>query len=340
MSGGHGKKQKHEEHEEHENHERWLVSYADMMTLLMVLFLILFAMSKIDQTKALQLQEGFNQAFGTNAVLSGSSSILETQASSESSSIDMANGTGAAGEMTEADKKIAAAAVSAADLAKAQARMTAAEEEASNLTGAEKKIQAALAKEGLSGDASYTIDSRGLVVSIVTNSVVFSGDSAILRPTGQKILQAVGPTLKALPNDIEVDGHTNQLPVPTVNYPSAWELSTARASSVVRYLIANEGLASNRMEAAGFAGTRPLINPKDPRSVTLNRRVEIVVLSGLPDDTKALLATAAKTAGTKSTTTSTSTTSKTTTSGTTTSTTTKATTGTSATTASHSTGTD
>lgn len=292
--GGHGgKKKKHEEHEEHVNHERWLVSYSDMMTLLMVLFLVLFAMSNVDQTKVILLQEGFNQAFGTNAVLQGSSSVLQSSAS-DSAGMDLAAGSGPAGQMTESEKALVKKAVSAADLAKAQARMLAAEVEAKNLTEAEKKILAALKKNGLAGDASFSIDSRGLVVTVVTSSVVFTGDSAVLRETGQRILDAVGPTLRSLPNDIEVDGHTNQLQVPTVNYPSAWELSTARASAVVRYLIATTGIDPNRMRAAGFAGTKPLIDPKDPRSVKLNRRVEIIVLSDLPDDTSSLLPTAAK----------------------------------------------
>ncbi|GAA0243565.1 flagellar motor protein MotB [Cryptosporangium japonicum] len=293
--GGHGggKRKKHEEHEEHENHERWLVSYSDMMTLLMVLFLVLFAMSNVDQTKVVQLQEGFNQAFGTNAVLQGSSSVLQSSAS-DSAGLDLAAGSGPAGQLTESEKALVKKAVSAAELAKAQTRMLAAEAEAQNLTEAEKKIKAALKKNGLEGDASFTIDSRGLVVTVVTSSVVFSGDSAILRPGGQKILDAVGPTLKSLPNDIEVDGHTNQLPVPTRNYPSAWELSTARASAVVRYLIGNEGIAANRLRAVGFAGTKPLISPSDVRSVKLNRRVEIIVLSDLPDDTSSLLPSAAK----------------------------------------------
>jgi chemotaxis protein MotB len=100
------------------------------------------------------------------------------------------------------------------------------------------------------------------------------------------------PSLRTLPNSIEVDGHTNQLQVPTVNYPSAWELSTARASTVVRYLV-EHGLAGGRMSASGFAGTRPLIPPSDPRSVTMNRRVDIVVLSNLPPEERALLPAAA-----------------------------------------------
>lgn len=295
--GGHGKRTKHPEHEEHENHERWLVSYADMMTLLMVLFLVLFAMSNVDAAKVILLQEGFNQAFGTNAVLQGSSSVLRKSAA-ESAGIDLAAGSGPTGQMTEAEKALAAKAVSAAELRKAQARMLAAEAEASDLAEARKRISAALTREGLAGDVSLTIDARGLVVTIITNSVVFTGDSAVLRPVGQKILQAVGPTLRGLPNNLEVDGHTNQLPVPTRNYPSAWELSTARASAVVSYLISTQGIAAHRLEATGFAGTRPLIRPADPRSVRLNRRVEIVVLSELPDDTRSLLPAAARTVGT------------------------------------------
>ncbi|GAA3397703.1 flagellar motor protein MotB [Cryptosporangium minutisporangium] len=293
--GGHGggRRKKHEEHEEHENHERWLVSYSDMMTLLMVLFLVLFAMSNVDKTKVILLQEGFNQAFGTNTVLQGSSSVLQSSAS-DSAGIDMAAGAGPAGQMTESEKALVKKAVSAAELAKAQARMLAAEAEANNLSEAQKKITAALKQKNLQGDASFAIDERGLVVTIVTSSVVFTGDSAILRPVGQRILDAVGPTLRVLPNDIEVDGHTNQLPVPTVNYPSAWELSTARASAVVRYLN-RLGIAGDRMRAVGFAGTKPLISPSNPESVGRNRRVEIVVLSDLPDDTSSLLPAAART---------------------------------------------
>ncbi|SHN42050.1 flagellar motor protein MotB [Cryptosporangium aurantiacum] len=302
--GGHGKRKKHEEHEEHENHERWLVSYSDMMTLLMVLFLVLFAMSNVDQTKVILLQEGFNQAFGTNTVLQGSSSVLQSS-SSDSAGLDMAAGSGPAGQLTEEEKALVKKAVAAADLAAAQTRMLAAEAEAENLTEAQQKITAALKQQGLAGDASFTIDERGLVVTIITNAVIFTGDSAVLRPVGQRILHAVGPTLKALPNSIEVDGHTNQLPVPTRNYPSAWELSTARASAVVRYLTGNEGIAANRLRAVGFAGTKPLISPSDPRSVRQNRRVEIVVLSDLPDDTSSLLPAAAKSVSASSTATAT-----------------------------------
>jgi chemotaxis protein MotB len=289
-SGGHGggRRKKHVEHEEHVNHERWLVSYADMMTLLMVLFVVLFAISALNVGKFEQLKNGLSESFGAPAVLEGATGVLDDQ-SAASSPIELAAGTGAAGEATAADRKIGQSAVSASQRATAQVKMVAAQEEADTLAEAQRKLAAALKAQGLTGTARFSIDERGLVVTVVTSSVVFSGDSAVLRPAGQRIIAAFGPTLRELPNRIEVDGHTNQLPVPTVNYPSAWELSTARASAVVRFLIARDGVAAARMSAAGFAGEKPLYKPTDPRAATLNRRVEIIVLSGLDEDTRALL---------------------------------------------------
>jgi chemotaxis protein MotB len=86
-----------------------------------------------------------------------------------------------------------------------------------------------------------------------------------------------------------IEGHTNQVAAHPKNYPSEWELSSARASSVVRYLISTVGLNPSSMSVAGYADTRPLVDPNDPRSITLNRRVDIVVLSSLTAEQQALL---------------------------------------------------
>jgi chemotaxis protein MotB len=146
----------------------------------------------------------------------------------------------------------------------------------------------------MSESVKFTIDERGLVVTIVTNQVVFPGDSATLLDGGKKVLDSIGPLVASLPNKIQVDGHTNQLPTQTQNYPSGWELSSARASSVVRYLIDRYHVPEARLSAAGYADTRPLYPPSDPRAVTQNRRVEVVVLSSLPADERALLPGIAK----------------------------------------------
>ena len=108
---------------------------------------------------------------------------------------------------------------------------------------------------------------------------------------------AMVPPLARVDNQLQVDGHTNQLNVSTAPYPSGWELSSARASSVVRYLIEQGHLAAHRLSAAGYSDQRPLLPPSDPRSVTRNRRVDIVVLSKLPASARASLVALGATAG-------------------------------------------
>ncbi|GGK18049.1 chemotaxis protein MotB [Pilimelia terevasa] len=286
--------------EEHENHERWLVSYADMLTLLFVLFVVLFSMSTVDAAKFSALANSLAQGFGvTSAALSGQSSPIPGTPDQPQVIPPIRQGANTqlaepiVEQATAKDKKIAKAAVAAASRSKALTDALAAAKEARNLAEVEKKIKNALRRDKLDSQVKFKIDERGLVVSVISSDVVFAGDRADLQPGGQTILRAVAPALLKLPNKIEVDGHTNQLKVPTLNYPSAWELSTARASVVVRYLN-SQGVAEDRMFAAGFAGTRPLIDPKDPRAVTQNRRVDVVILSGLPAEQRALLPSVAE----------------------------------------------
>jgi chemotaxis protein MotB len=291
---------KHAAHdEEHENHERWLVSYADMMTLLMVLFVVLFAMSQVDQKKFTALREGLAKGFGAPTVLSGSGNTVQDQAD-DAGAVDIASGVGGNPDNPPTKSQSASGAQDAAlqkavqdsDRARQQRMQTDAQQEVQSFDEVKKKILEQAAQKGTADSVRFTIDERGLVVTIVTSGVVFAGDRAELLPDGQRILDSVAPALVSLPNHVEVDGHTNQLNVPTVNYPSAWELSTARASGVVRYLI-GKGIPPERLSAAGYAGEKPLYLPSDPRAATLNRRVEIVVQSSLPAAERALLPSAA-----------------------------------------------
>ncbi len=288
--GGH-KKGGHEE--EHENHERWLVTYADMLTLLMVLFIVLFSISIVDKKKFNQLRDGLSGGFGApSAAFSDPGTSIS---SGDPDVTPLQLNTAVTSEQTKVQDEALQKAVRDADRAKQQNMRADAEKEANNLQAVEEKIKAAAERAGLADNLRYAIDERGLVVTIITSSVVFEGDRAELLLAGRQLLDVIGPEIAPLPNSVEVDGHTNQLPVPTVNYPSAWELSTARASTVVRYLIEHAKLAPSRLRAAGFAGERPLIPPDDPQAPTLNRRVEIVVLSTLPPEERALLASAAGT---------------------------------------------
>ncbi|WP_433298523.1 flagellar motor protein MotB [Actinoplanes sp. CA-030573] len=297
MSSGGGAKRKkrgHEEHEEHVNHERWLVSYADMLTLLFVLFVVLYSMSDVNMRKFAQLASGFSSGFGAqSAAFTGQVSTLDgagqsTQIVKIDPGTNPGDGSSGTGNMTTSEKAKVDAAVKAEDRAKASKNAQAAAKEAENLKKVENKLSDALSKAKLLNAVQFTIDRRGLVVTIVTNEVVFAGNRADLKPGGKKILDALAPTLAKLPNNIEVDGNTNQLKAATTYYPSGWELSAARASTTVRYLVGH-GLAKSRMSAVGFSDTHPLIDPSDPRSITMNRRVDVVVLTTLSPDQAALL---------------------------------------------------
>jgi chemotaxis protein MotB len=174
----------------------------------------------------------------------------------------------------------------------ADKRGVAVQQEVEDFTQIKKRINAALRKAGMAGAVNFAIDRRGLIITVVTNALVFPGNSANLLPGGKRIFDVVAPPLVTNRHSIEVDGYTNQVKVNTDPYPTGWELSSARASAVVRYL-ASAGVSPSRLSAVGFSDQRPLYPASDPRAVALNRRVEIVVLTSLPSEAAALLPAAA-----------------------------------------------
>jgi chemotaxis protein MotB len=278
---------KHHEEEEHENHERWLVSYADMVTLLMCLFIVLFAMSQIDKAKFAALASGLSQSFGAPI------SALDSNASSQASVLDglpdPANIAGAVGQPGQVDKAQLDAASAEAAARRAQQLKAEAQNAYSELAAARDKIQAALVAAGYPNAAKYQIDERGLVVHIVADAVLFDAEQANLRPDGSRLLDSVAPTLNGLPNQIRVEGHANRVPVsPNGPWPSNWELSAYRATTVLRHL-SGDGIPEARMSAAGYGSTQPLVPYTNPSANTVNRRVDIVVLSNASAEANALL---------------------------------------------------
>ncbi len=288
MSAGHGGRRrgkKHEE-EEHENHERWLVSYADMVTLLMVLFIVLFAMSQVDKAKFAALATGLSSSFGGPIAVTPGPTPEASVLDGLPGAIDIASAI--APDETVSQAEVDAAAARAA---LAEARQVAAEAQAQyeDLAAMRNRIEAALTAAGYAGAARYEIDERGLVVHIVADQVLFDAEQALLRPEGRQILDAIAPTLREAPNALGVEGHANHLPVtPDGAWPSNWELSAYRATTVVRYLAA-EGLPGPRMVANGYSDTRPLVPPADPTAISVNRRVDVVVLSTASAEANELL---------------------------------------------------
>jgi chemotaxis protein MotB len=286
-SAGHGRRRpkKHEE-EEHENHERWLVSYADMVTLLMVLFIVLFAISQVDKAKFEELASGLASSFG------GPISVVQGTAQEPSVldggqlPVDIKNAIGPAQDVERAavDQAAAQAAAERAERVAAEAAVA-----YDDLAAARDRIDAALKAAGHDGAARYEIDERGLVVHIVADAVLFDAEEAVLRPEGRQILDAVAPSLTSLPNVLRIEGHANHFPVSAGGpWPSNWELSGYRASTVLRHLAGN-GVPEPRMSATGYSSTRPLVPETDPTAVSVNRRVDIVVLSTASAEANSLL---------------------------------------------------
>jgi chemotaxis protein MotB len=282
---GRKRPRKHEE-EEHENHERWLVSYADMVTLLMCLFIVLFAMSQVDKTKFAALASGLSASFGAPITALPGTTPEGAVLDSLPAPADIAQGiaSGQQADQSQVDQAAAQAAVQRAQNVAAEAQNA-----YNELAAARDKIDAALDQAGYGGAARYEIDERGLVVHIVADAVLFDAEEAVLRPKGRNILDAVAPTLSGLPNVLRVEGHANHLPVtPGGKWPSNWELSAYRATTVLTYL-AHDGVPEPRMYAAGYGATQPLVPVTDPSAVTVNRRVDIVVLSNASAEANALL---------------------------------------------------
>lgn len=261
------RRRKHEDHPEHENHERWLVTYADMLTLLLVLFIVLYAMSQVDQSKYQALKSGLAEGFGgESTVLTGNDSILDdSEAAVQPDLVADSNQNtpqaGAGGGTAESDKQLQNATI-----------------EANKLKEVEAKLHEALKKQGLLHDVRTVIDERGLVVSLVSRHVVFQPNVATLSPRGQRVVDALAPVLKDIPNALRLDGHTNQEPVRPLHYATDWDLSAARAVTVLRRLNELHGIPQGRLSASAFGHTKPLIDPSKPGSQAINKRVDIVVL--------------------------------------------------------------
>jgi chemotaxis protein MotB len=264
--------------------ERWMVTYADMLTLLLVLFIVLYAISSVNTSKFAELKASLAAAFnnGQPSVLTSGSGIVGGETLATQKQLGAANAPlsqQASKSLNNAQKSLAVA-------------------EVDQYKKIEKAVDNALAKSSLGGRAQYSIDERGLVITVVTNDLVFAGNSAVLERDGGRIIDAIAPQLKTVDNLLQVDGHTNQANVSTSPYPSGWELSSARASAVVRRLIESDGMPARRLSAVGYSDQRPLLPASDPRSLTRNRRVDIVVVSKLPPAVRVALPDLAAGAGT------------------------------------------
>jgi chemotaxis protein MotB len=265
--------------------ERWLLTYADMITLLMALFMVLFSISSVNISKVVSLQESLRAAFsgnilpggkaiakpGSTANASHAPTVTPLQAIVPISPQSITNPEAATHARSSSSSSASAAAQSMST------NVAAAAQEQSDFEHIKRELDAYAASHGFAQHVSTTIESRGLAIRVLTDSLLFPSGSATLDPQGEPLLTEIAHLLNVdSVHPIAVEGNTDDVPVHSSVYPSNWELSTARASTVVRFLISN-GVQAARLSAVGYASLRPIASNATPAGRALNRRVEIVL---------------------------------------------------------------
>jgi chemotaxis protein MotB len=259
-----------------ESEERWLLTYADMITLLMALFMVLFSISSVNISKYQTLQKSLKAAFSGN-ILPGGKAISRQGATANASHAPASAEIQALEPVTTmgADKLQNSTAHGQAATAASQA---AAQHEAETFTHIKQQLDAYAAKHGFSGSVKTAIERQGLVIRVLTDDLLFaSGQATLSSGKADALLNEIGAQLNLVhTHPINVEGNTDNVPIHSGLYPSNWELSTARASTVVRYLV-GVGVGASRLTAVGYADQRPLASDATAGGRARNRRVEIVV---------------------------------------------------------------
>jgi chemotaxis protein MotB len=245
--------------EEHENHERWLITYADMITLLMAFFVMMYGMSILDLKKFADFKAGAAKQLGRSPVISGGQGILF-------------GGTGIA-EAASAPISGTGPREGAADAAQASGDVD--QEHIGELVA---EVQRRLKESGMAADTvDAETDPRGAVLRF-KDKVLFESGSASLSQEGLDVLDQVVLMLRHVDNLVVVEGHTDDIPTKG-GFATNWELSASRATQVLRWLVQGRRLPAIRFSAAGYADTRPRFLNDTPDHRAMNRRVEIVILA-------------------------------------------------------------
>ncbi len=255
------------EAEEVENSERWLLTYADMITLLLALFIVLFAVSTINTKKFEALALGFKQSFSPNPGALPSSNGVEQYDSLVPT---------AGPRQVQQHPSVSTPTKQTATTTSASSLSASAE---SQLTSVDQKIEKAITAKGLQAGVSTSVQTRGLVVQVLTNQVFFATDSADLEPQGDAVVDTLASVLKTTTNGIDVEGYTDNQPITGGPYTSNEELSAVRAASVATRLIDQDGLDPDRLAATGFGDSHPAVPNDTPADRALNRRIDFVILA-------------------------------------------------------------
>ena len=234
---------------EHSNPDRWLISYADFITLLFAVFVVLYAISSVNEAKYKIFSDSLSIAFTNQPSASSTTIIPNKQEQLLKTLVDRRTA-----RLGEQQRKM-------------QERMKAV---ANGLS----QVMATMIGQGL---VSVNQTKRGIVIDISASSLFKPGE-AVLQPAAAEVLNRVAIVLSQEDQPIEVEGHTDDVPISTPLFPSNWELSSARASSVVRMLI-DHGVPPQRLSAVGMASNQPVVANDSPEHRAKNRRVSITILT-------------------------------------------------------------
>ena len=239
-----------------------MASYMDMVTVLMCMFIVLFAMSVVDQKKFDELRNSLATGFGTTATktIDVNKGIVVPRDQINKKAIGLDN----------ENRKLATI-------------------EVTNLIALREEMRQNLKAVGLDSSVQFNLDSRGLTVRLVGSETYFVTNQANLSAVAIKVLDAVGPPLARTPYHVSVEGHAD-IRQSTAPYATNWELSSGRATVVLRHLVESDGIVPDRIGAVGYGSARPLATGTSPDDLAVNRRVDIVVLSDQSDAVRDLIA--------------------------------------------------
>lgn len=248
----------------HVSHDRWLVSYADFITLLFAFFVVLYAFAKEDQRKQVQVSTAIDSAFHALGLFPSSSKAPRDQKNAGSTD----------------DAAMPMNIVMGEDvLSPAKVR--------DDLKQIQKDLTQRLSNQVATHTVSIQMGRDGLVISL-REAGFFNSGSATPKPETVETLREIAERLSQTPYDLRVEGHTDNIPIHTGEFDSNWELSTARATHIARMLLELHALPAERLAAAGYAEFHPVAPNSTPEGRSENRRVDLVVLPRTKIDLRGL----------------------------------------------------
>jgi chemotaxis protein MotB len=240
----------------HENHDRWLISYADFITLLFAFFVVMFASSQADKGRAQEVSDSVKRALEGEKLSSILAAVLGGAVDNVGKGNAMMRGPGGTRRVQEEKK----------------------EQKMAELVPSMKVLTEDLKDEIAAGRIRINMEARGLVVSFQQAALFPSGED-VVSPGAIGAMEKVVRAIAKLPNPVRLEGHTDSVPIKTARFRSNWELSAARSIAIMELLATRFGLPRERMSIAGYANVAPVASNDTEAGRAKNRRVDIVILS-------------------------------------------------------------